>query len=436
MDLWWILWWIQLQNYLDNIGSSKGYYWFCEDCADFTRERVKSRLLPDLTVMCHPPIGWKTNCLTHWRLNFTCACCEATLKYASAGTKPSTAWLEMEIMARNGTSVLLTKFATQASVKNNNTVVPNEIVLSGFDLQLMPINICDFVSVILLDLSHNLLSQLRPLSCLEDLHTLDVRHNRLTFIANTTFENMTKLRFIDLSHNSIRDIEPFTFQQSNIHILALNIEYNSLTSVEWSNIFLLKPSCYVSYASNNISHITNRDRIYPDLKRFQQSGETGGRIDLSNNSISTAPDPALFGMKSKVDFGIVSFDRFVIQLKNNPLLCDCNLYPPWSNGLEYLQHYNDGGGKPFEVCCDIPAHMAHICSTNVLNFTSLLDMFICNSTQHECIPGCHCFYRPTTDTFIINCSSARLSRVNDIDFDSFKNRLQTDLRGYHTFRVF
>ena len=55
-------------------------------------------------------------------------------------------------------------------------------------------------------------------------------------------------------------------------------------------------------------------------------------------------------------------------------------------------------------------------------------MFICNSTQHECIPGCHCFYRPTTDTFVVNCSSARLSGINDINFESFKNRLQTDLR--------
>ena len=420
---------VQYAVYSNDIGSSKGYPWYCADCADFSRERVKSRLLPDLTVMCHPPIQSNPYCVRPWRLNFTCACCEASFKYASIGTKLSTASLEMEMMERNGRSVLLTRFGTQASVTNNNkTMVLNVIGMSGFDMKLMPINICDFVSVILLDLSHNLLSQLRPLSCLEELHTLDVSHNRLTFIANTTFENMTKLRFIDLSHNSIRDIEPFTFQQSNIHILALNIDSNLLTSVEWSNIFLLKPSCYVSYANNTISKITNRDRIYPDLKTFQESGERGGQIDLSNNSISSAPDPAIFGMISKVDFGIVSFGRFVIQLKNNQLLCDCNLYPLWLNGLEYLQHYDGGGGKPFEVCCDKPAHMTNICSTNVLNFTSLLDMFICNSTQHECIPGCHCFYRPTNDTFVVNCSSARLSRINDIDFESFKNRLQTDLR--------
>ena len=280
----------QYAVYSNNIGSSNGYLWYCADCADFSRERVKSRLLPDLTVMCHPPIQSNPYCMGRFRLNFTCACCEATFKYASIGTQMSTtAPLEMEMIARNGSGVLLMRFGTRASVKKNKSLLPNVIGMSKSHLKLMPINICDFVSVILLDLSHNHLSQLRPLSCLEELHTLDVSHNRLTFIANTTFENMTKLRFIDLSHNSIRDIEPFTFQQSNIHILALNIDSNLLTSLEWSNIFLLKPSCYVSYANNTLSKITNRDRIYPDLKTFQAGSERCGQIDLSNNSIQVHP---------------------------------------------------------------------------------------------------------------------------------------------------
>ena len=241
---------------------------------------------------------------------------------------------------------------------------------------------------------------------------------------------MTKLRSIDLSHNLIRDIEPFTFQQSNIHILSLNVEHNLLTSVEWSNVVFLKPFCIVSYAYNRISDITNRDRIYPDLKTFKENGERGGFVDLGNNSFSTGPDPEIFGVKSTVDYGIVGFDRFVISLTNNKLFCDCNLYPFWSNALESLKIYNNTGGKPYEICCDRPAHMTSVCSTSVSKTTSrsLLDRFICNSTQHECIAGCHCFYRPTTDTFIIKCSSARLGRINDIDFDSFKNRLQTDLR--------
>ena len=155
-----------------------------------------------------------------------------------------------------------------ASVKHNRIGVPNVIEMPGADMKLIPINICDFTCVILLDLSQNRLSQLRSLSCLEVLHTLDVSYNRLTFIANTMFENMTKLRPIYLSHNLIHDIESFTFQQSNIHILSLNIENNLLTSVEWSNVFMLKPTCVVSYAYNSISDITNRDRRYPDLETF------------------------------------------------------------------------------------------------------------------------------------------------------------------------
>ena len=414
----------------DTLGSSKGYPQYCKDCSDFSRERVKSRLLPDLTVMCYPRFQSSPYCSRPFMLNVTCACCESTLKYASIGAQLTFATLDMEIIALNGSCVLLTRFGTRASEKYNKTVVSNVIDMSGSDMKLIPINICDFTSVILLDLNHNHLSQLRPLSCLEELHTLDVSYNRLTFIANTTFEKMTKLRLIDLSHNLIRDIEPFTFQQSNIHILSLNVENNLLTSVEWSNIFIFKPSCIVSYAHNAISNLTNRDRGYPDLKAFRENGEIGGFIDLNNNSISTGPDPGIFGIKSKADYGIVSFDRFVIQLKHNKLFCDCNLYPFCLHRLEYQQHYIDGsGGKPYEFCCDRPAHMTGICSTSISNISrSLCDKFICNSTQHECIAGCHCFYRPTTDTFIINCSAARLSRINDIDFDSFKNRLQTDLR--------
>ena len=422
----------QYAVYSDYVGSSKGYgYWFCEDCADFKRERVMSRLLPDMNVMCYQPIQTDPYCLGYFKMNFTCACCEASLIYSSIRVHPSPATLEMEMMALNGSGVLLTRVDTHASEKHNTPMAPNVIEMSQSDMKLIPINICDFKSVILLDLSHNRLSQLLPLSCLEELHTVDVSHNQLTYIVNTTFENMTKLRSIDLSHNLIRDIEPFTFQQSNIHILSLNVEHNLLTSVEWLNVVFLKPFCFVSYAHNIISNITNRDRIFPDLKTFIENGERGGFIDFSNNSISTAPDPEIFGMKSKVDYhGMLSFDRFVIQLKNNKLFCDCNLYPLWSNALEHLKHYDDNGGKLFDVCCDRPTHMTSTCKTSVSKATSrsLLDRFICNSTQHECIAGCHCFYRPTTDTFIINCSSARLGRINDIDFDSFKNRLQTDLR--------
>ena len=412
----------------DDLGSSS----YCAQCVDFSRERVKSLLLPDLNVMCHPPIQ-NSYCNGRWAPNFTCSCCEASFNfYTSIRTQNlSTATLEMEMVARNGSGVLLTKFASQDSVKQDKTVVPTVINMSGSDMKQIPINICDFTSAILLDLSHNHLSQLRPLSCLEVLHTLDVSYNRLTFIANTTFENMTKLRFIDLSNNLIRDIEPFTFQQSNIHILSLNVENNLLTSVEWSNFLFLKPTCVVSYAYNAISNITNRDRRYPDLKAFKENGERGGLIDLSNNSLSTAPDPDIFDLETKLDFnGILSFGRFVLQLKNNKLFCDCNLYPTWLNALEYAKHYYGVSGKVYEVCCYRPAHMTSICTSTVSNATSrsLLDKFICNSTQHECIAGCHCFYRPSTDTFTINCSSARLGRINDIDFDSFQNRLQTDLR--------
>ena len=420
----------------NNLGSLKAYQWYCFTCINPSRVREIGRLLSDRNnAMCYPVVVQHVQsssiCSGHiYHMqgpNFGCGCCKNPFQE----TQLSSASVEMEILARNGSGVLLTRFGTDVSVKYNNTVAPNVIKMSGADMKEIPYNLCDFTSVILLDLSHNRLSQLRPLSCLGVLNTLDVSHNRLTFIANTTFEGMTKLRSIDLSHNLIRDIEPFTFQQSNIQILSLNVEHNLLTSVEWSNGVFLKPSCIVSYAHNTISNITNRDRIYPDLKTFKENGERGGFIDVSNNSISTAPDPEIFGMKSKVDYhGMLSFDRFVIQLKNNKLFCDCNLYPFWSNALETLKHYDDNGGKLFEVCCDRPAHMTSICTTSVSKTTSrsLLDRFICNSTQHECIPGCHCFYRPTTDTFIINCSSARLGRINDIDFDSFKNRLQTDLR--------
>ena len=439
----------------NNLGSflalHHDYQWYCFECIN-------------MNVMCYPVIQHVQSfsyCSGHYhRPNFACGCCRYTSKYASMTTSLSFVSMEMEILAQNGSGVLrfgvdasvkyilimpldlidlLVGLATAAQERNISrsrralpvdTEAPNVIQMSGTDMKEIPNNLCDFTSVILLDLSHNRLSQLRPLSCLEVLNTLDVSHNRLTFIENTTFEGMTKLRSIDLSHNLIRDIEPFTFQQSNIHILSLNVEHNLLTSVEWSNVFFLKPFCIVSYANNRISDITNRDRIYPDLKTFKGNGERGGFIDLGNNSMSTGPDPEIFGVKSKVDYGIVSFDRFVIDLTNNKLFCDCNLYPLWLNVLEYLKHYSDTGGKPYEVCCDRPAHMTSICSTSVSNTTSrsLLDKFICNSTQHECIAGCHCFYRPTTDTFIINCSSARLGRINDIDFDSFKKRLQTDLR--------
>ena len=73
--------------------------------------------------------------------NFVCACCQTNpFQYAQL----SSASVEMEILARNGSGVLLTRFGMDVS----NTVAPNVIQMSGTDMKEIPNNLCDFTSVI------------------------------------------------------------------------------------------------------------------------------------------------------------------------------------------------------------------------------------------------------------------------------------------------
>ena len=139
----------------DNIGNLKAYQWYCFGCINPSRvkdsltESIVSLLTTD-NGMCYPGVQHVQSssiCSGQYHIQGqknVCACCKLPFH-----AQLSSASVEMEILARNGSGVLLTRFGIDASVKQNNTVIQ----MSWADMKEIPNKLCDFTSVILLDLS-------------------------------------------------------------------------------------------------------------------------------------------------------------------------------------------------------------------------------------------------------------------------------------------
>ena len=94
---------------------------------------------------------------------------------------------------------------------------------AGF-LNRIPSNVCDFSSkLVKIELINNEMFEIGNISCLLSLDTLDLSHNKITFIGNETFINLTNLRVLKVAYNGLKTLE-------RPPSLGIHYRYSMLTS--------------------------------------------------------------------------------------------------------------------------------------------------------------------------------------------------------------
>lgn len=99
------------------------------------------------------------------------------------------------------------------------------------------------------NLSHNKLTVLKPLSSLKNLLTLDISHNSLTQLFD--FQSPANLLYVNASHNEIKGLGTVS---SNKSIQKLNLDHNLISEI--TGIEDLANLLYLSLNSNKITRIS------------------------------------------------------------------------------------------------------------------------------------------------------------------------------------
>lgn len=169
-------------------------------------------------------------------------------------------------------------------------------------------------SVVTLDLSHNLIVQLRggDFGGLSRLETLRLAHNQLTTIQVGAFRNTSGhlLQHLDLSSNQLQVLEQHYFEDlpGLEELLLFN---NRIAKVERRALAGLG-SLRRAYLSHN--QLTD----FPFVSIQEDSQPHLSMLDLSSNRLSKLPLEDISHLPTAVQRGL--------YLHNNSLVCECSMY--------------------------------------------------------------------------------------------------------------
>jgi hypothetical protein len=129
------------------------------------------------------------------------------------------------------------------------------------------------------------------------LDTLDLSHNKITFIGNETFINLTNLRVLKVAYNGLKTLEPSTITGHSLQLFHVDFSNNVMGTVEFSNIISQHDFCKFDFSANIIKEIVNSNHLSRENKQeiFPIS-----KISLLINSIFTS-----FEEKSQTLLGIL-----------------------------------------------------------------------------------------------------------------------------------
>ena len=103
-----------------------------------------------------------------------------------------------------------------------------KIDLHGLDLPILPQEISELSLVKTVDISHNLLTTIRPLQVLTLITSLNVSQNRLSEL-DDDLKDFVSLKILDVSHNKIQGLASAIRGMTGLE--ALNLAYNPLRDV-------------------------------------------------------------------------------------------------------------------------------------------------------------------------------------------------------------
>lgn len=294
-------------------------------------------------------------------------------------------------------------------------------------VQKLPINLCNFTGIVEIDFSFNEIGNIDIISCVKGLEILSMYRNKIKYLKNDTFFGMNFLRYVDLSHNILKYIEPGLFMNMDGSLLWFDASYNLLTSMDVTNILRTKQPgfCRADFSFNQISKLTNELRW--ECKEDTQFGN-GGLVDFFGNSFSDFFDFSELGFKNFFLFGKLLYYTF--DFRGNKWTCDCRFYPFALKATLFAEKLDR---DIYYLKCHSPSELKNVSLPELMK-SKTLDLLICNlSIADRCPPNCRCFYQPARTRTVVNCSGTEKTKLPSAL--PFKTDLEVDFSNNQISRI-
>lgn len=288
------------------------------------------------------------------------------------------------------------------------------------------------------------------------LTELNLDKNRITHLPENLFSNSRNIRKLSMSSNKLTEISPVTFIQLRLleevdfsrnqittintqinqlpfgiggYLRKINLSNNRLANFE-SDIFDINWRLYLSISNLDLRNNNFTGALIVPI--FVASKEHTINLDVSNNNFSTVNIDNLVEYMSFKDVHsreVRSWETHV-RLDNNPIRCDCFLFP--------FLNYTKTTGRFFdknyfhsilrktlfiidstnELTCNGPKPMIGRSLSNLK-----LEELICQIDEPRiCPPKCHCIYRSVDECAIVDCDNSGLEDLpNELELFRYYN---------------
>ncbi|CAG2230867.1 unnamed protein product [Mytilus edulis] len=318
---------------------------------------------------------------------------------------------------QNGTKVghfdvLFVKHYIELKVKDHAVNFYNLIYTYG-NITDIPSSVCNFSTIVYIDLSFNQIKDIRNIACLSILDTLLLAGNKIQSLIADVFHGMKHLRRVDVSFNQITKLEPTFFLYMEGSMFHFDLSYNNMSEIDVTNMVRLRQKyfCVVNFSHNVLNEITNPSNF--SFQREQDFGH-GGYLDFTYNNFSHFFNFEKIGFQDLQLFGKMQFYSFDFQ--HNNWICDCKFYPFVSQATlsSHILHASHVNFK-----CNRPPQFKN---TIIKNFRHYPDLLICNISMSErCPHKCHCFYQPSRNQTVVNCRAKLSSKRFPLVLPEYEN---------------
>ena len=274
---------------------------------------------------------------------------------------------------------------------------------AGF-LNRIPSNVCDFSSkLVKIELIKNEMFEIGNISCLLSLDTLDVSHNKITFIGNETFINLTNLRVLKVAYNGLKILEPSTITGHSLQLFHVDFSNNVMETVEFSNTISQQDFCKFDFSANIIKEIVNTNHFVIDRNKTYH----GGAIILTGNNLTKFIDFEKIGRANITILGkVMSYGFIMSDVKWE---CNCHMEPYLELAEAVL---NRLWRDYFNITCWNPPEYRGRSIPDMVT-EGHMDLFICNLTKaQKCPKQCRCYYQPHEgQRLVVNYTNAGLTEL-------------------------
>lgn len=312
----------------------------------------------------------------------SCCVCNAKCSWELDG---SLNYLRLEYTQRDGNGIVLGINVSPAALTHYKGMLTE-----------LPKNLCQFTAIVKLYLKHNFIASLAGISCLSNLDTLDVSYNRIRYIKNDTFTGMPMLRVLNVTHNGLEYLDPFTIANTHLKLFHVDFSYNNQKILDVSNIVPENNFCKYDFKCNQIKDFVNDGNFQINIDKIYE----GGYVELIGNNFDEFFDFKELGLDDILVFGKIL--NFGFSLADSNMTCNCIMQPYLKLAEQVIKRI---WRNYFNITCAGPSDLKGQSIVDIVK-EDRLDELVCviNETM-KCPRYCECYEQPNRNRTVVDCSS-------------------------------